>query len=162
MDVLNMIFLLTLLSSSIKPSGMSLIPCNNMHAIKKICCPFTLAMQLLEVQPADTTLLLNQMSNATFHCTCAECASDSSPPGWSLENEGRNLNTDDVDDRMMLAQRGITFSSSSTSAVISIPDTVENNNTQISCTAFLFGGREFSDPPVRVIIIGEIKLVYRH
>ena len=50
------------------------------------------------------------------------------------------------------------FSSSSTSAVISIPDTMENNNTQIWCAAFLFGGIEFSDPPVRVTIIGEIKL----
>ena len=128
----------------------------------KIRCPFTLAMQL-EVQPGDTTLFLNHTINATFHCTCVECASASSPPGWSLENEGISLSTDDENDRMTLAQRGIIFSSSSTSAVISIPDTVENNNTLISCFAFLFGSIEFSDPPVKVIIIiGEIKLNYHH
>ena len=115
-------------------------------------------MQLFEVQPGDTTLLLNQMSNATFHCTCVECAS----PRWSLEKEGIFLNTDIEDDRMMLAQRGIVFSSSSTSAVISIPDTVENNNTLIWCYAFIFGSTEFSDPPVRVTIIGEIKFDYHY
>ena len=74
--------------------------------------PPPMTLELLEVQPGDTTLLLNQMSNATFHCTCVECTYDSLSPGWSLENEGRFLNTDDVDDRMMLAQRGIMFSSS--------------------------------------------------
>ena len=117
-------------------------------------------MQLFEVQPSDTTLLLNQMSNATFHCTCVDCASYSSPPGWSLQNEDIILNTHFEDDKMMLAQQGIVFSSSSTSAVISIPDTVENNNTLIWCFAFLFGANEFSDQPVRVTIIGEIKLDY--
>ena len=97
------------------------------------------------------------MSNATFHCTCVECTYDSSSPGWSLENEGRFLNTDD---RIMLAQRGIMFSSSSTSAVISIPDTVENNNTWIVCAAFLFGSIEFSGPPVKVTTIGEIEFSF--
>ena len=43
------------------------------------------------------------------------------------------------------AQRGITYSSPTTiTAVINIPDTVENNNTKISCAAFLLGGTEFS------------------
>ena len=103
------------------------------------------------------------MSNATFHCTCVECTSDLSSPGWSLEIAGIVLSTQDVNDIMMLEQRGIMFSSSSTSAVISIPDTVENSNTQIWCAAFLFGSMEFSDPPVRVTIIGEIKLdIYNH
>ena len=116
----------------------------------------------LEIQPGDTTLFLNHTINATFHCTCVECAFDSSPPGWSLKNEGITFNTDDENDRMMLAQRGIIFSSSSASAVISIPDTVENNNTLISCFAFLFGSREFSEQVRVTIIIGEIKLNYHH
>ena len=103
------------------------------------------------VQPGDTTLPLNQMSNATFHCTCNECTS---PPVWSLENGGRYFITDNDGDRMILAERGITYSSSGTSAVISIPDTAENNNTMISCAAFLFGGSEFSYP-VKLTIIGE-------
>jgi hypothetical protein len=109
----------------------------------------------LEIQPGDTTLLQNQMSNATFHCTCVDCEFGS-PPHWSLENEGTFVNTEDEDDRVILIQRGIMFSSSSTSAVISIPDTVENNNTQIWCTAFLFGSVEFSDPSVTVTIIGDL------
>jgi hypothetical protein len=118
-------------------------------------------MQLLEIQPGDTTLLLNQMSNATFHCTCIDCASGSdSPPYWSLENEGRVLITVDKADRVILSQRGIMFSSSSSSAIISIPDTVENNNTQIYCAAFLFGSVEFSDQPVTVTIIGEMYKIH--
>ena len=104
------------------------------------------------VQPGDTTLPLNQMSNATFHCTCNECTS---PPFWSLENRGIHLITDEESDRKILDGRGITYSSSGTSAVISIPDTVENNNTMISCAAFLSGGRDFSDPPVKLTIVGK-------
>ena len=107
-----------------------------------------------EVQPGDTILILNQMSNATFHCSCDECTS---PPYWSLENGGRYLTTVDNSDRMILAERGILFSSSGTSAIISIPDTVENNNTIISCASFNFGSAEFSDPPFIVTIIGESK-----
>ena len=104
------------------------------------------------VQPGDTILALNQMSNATFHCTCNECIT---PPYWSLENAGRHLFTDNDNDRLILVQRGITYSSGATSAVISIPDTVENNNTIILCDAFITGSTEFSNPPVRVTIIGE-------
>ena len=105
------------------------------------------------VQPGDTILVLNQMSNVTFHCTCNEC---STPPHWSLGNAGRYLSTDNDNDRVKLVQRGITYSSSgATSAVISIPDTVENNNTNITCAAFITGSTEFSNPPVRVTIIGE-------
>ena len=107
-----------------------------------------------EVQPGDTILMLNQMSNATFHCSCDECTT---PPYWSLENGGSHFDTDSNSDRILLAERGIIYSSSGTSAVINIPDTVENNNTIIFCAAFLFGGTEFSDPPVRVTIIGEFE-----
>ena len=103
-----------------------------------------------EVQPGDTNLILNQMSNATFHCSCDECTV---PPYWGLENGGRHFSTDNNNDRMILAERGITYSSSDTSAVISIPDRVENNNTMIFCAAF-FGGIEFSDP-VKLTIIGK-------
>ena len=107
--------------------------------------------QFFIVQPGDTTLTLNQMSNATFQCTCADCTS---PPHWTIESDGRHLATNDVTDAVSLAQRGITYSSSATSAVISIPDTTENNNTRIFCAVFLFGGAEFSDP-VKLTIIGE-------
>ena len=114
---------------------------------------YFLAIQLT-VQPGNTTFLLNQMSNATFHCACDDSIC-TSPLLWSLENEGRYFITNNHNDRVILAERGITFSSTDTSAVISIPDTVENNNTLIWCVTFLFGGVEFSDPPVEVIIIGE-------
>ena len=107
-----------------------------------------------EVQPGDTILMLNQMSNVTFHCSCDECTT---PPYWSLENEGNYFSTNNDIERMILAKRGITYSSSGTSASISIPDTVENNNTIIHCAAFLFGGTEFSNPPILVTIIGESK-----
>lgn len=103
------------------------------------------------VQPGNTTLALNQMSNATFHCVCDECET---PPHWSLANEGQLLSTDSDSDRTTLAQRGITYSRSGTSAMISIPDTVENNNTRISCVGFISGGTDFSNQ-VEVIIIGE-------
>ena len=66
-----------------------------------------------------------------------------SPPFWSLENGGRYLTTFDDDDTIILAERGITYSSSDTSAVISIPATAKNNNTLISCAGFIFGGTEF-------------------
>ena len=107
---------------------------------------------LFEVQPEDTILTLNQMSNATFHCSCDECTS---PPYWSLEIEGISFITESGDDRIILAERGITHYSSGTSAVITIPDTGENNNTMIRCVSFLYGGAEFSDPPVIVTIIGK-------
>ena len=112
-------------------------------------------MQDLIIQPASTvTLALNQMVNATFNC---ECTVDDacSQPYWSLENEGNTITTTDNNDKDSFAQRGITYSSPSTiTAVINIPDTVENNNTKISCAAFLFGGTEFSTA-VELIIIGE-------
>lgn len=105
-----------------------------------------------EVQPGNTTLPLNQMSNATFYCTCDACILSLL---WSLENEGRYFITDDGNDRGILAERGIIYSSTDTSAVISIPDTMENNNTLIRCAAFHSGSNEYSDPPVELIIIGE-------
>ena len=71
-----------------------------------------------------------------------------------MGNQGRYLSTNDDADKVILAQRGITYSSSSMSAIISIPDRVENTNTMLTCTAFLFGGTEFSDP-VTLTIIGE-------
>ena len=70
-----------------------------------------------------------------------------------MENQGRHLATNDDDDKVILAQRGIIFSSSANSIVISIPDRVENNNTIIMCGGF-FGSTEFSDP-VTLTIIGE-------
>lgn len=95
------------------------------------------------------------MVNATFQCTCIAGDDCTSPPFWSLENEGRYFVTNDVDDAIILAERGITYSSSGTSALISIPDTVTNNNTQIHCAGLISGGTEFSDPPVKLIIIGK-------
>ena len=107
------------------------------------------------IQEGDKILALNQMSNATFHCTCDECTTS---PHWNLENEGTYLSTDNNIDREILAQRGITFSSSGTSAVISIPNRVENNSTMIRCVGFLEGSNEFSYPPVKVIITGESEI----
>ena len=71
-----------------------------------------------------------------------------------MENQGRHLSTNDNTDKVILDQQGITYSSSATSAVISIPDKTDNNNTLLQCAAFLFGGTEFSDP-VTLTIIGE-------
>ena len=71
-----------------------------------------------------------------------------------MDNQGRHLATNDDADKIILAQRGITYSSSANTTDISIPDKTENNNTLLTCTAFLNGGTEFSDP-VRLTIIGE-------
>ena len=93
------------------------------------------------------------MTNATFSCECTHgdlCGQ----LFWSLENEGSTFATSDYNDLETFTQRGITFSSTATTAVISIPDRVENN-TLVSCAAIVLGGIEFSDPPVRLIIIGE-------
>ena len=109
----------------------------------------------VEPESDDTILALNQMINATFRCTCIAGDDCTSPPFWSLENGGRYFATNDDDDAIILAERGITYSSSGTSAVISIPDTVENNNTLIFCAGFISGGIEFSDPPIKLIIIGK-------
>ena len=94
------------------------------------------------------------MTNATFSCECTHgdlCRQ----PFWRLENEGRIFVTNNDRDLETFTQQGMTFSSAVTTAVISIPDTVENNNTLVSCAALVLGGIEFSDPPVRLIIIGE-------
>ena len=117
-------------------------------------------MNYFTVQPDATVaiLALNQMSNATFQCICIAGDECTSPPYWSLENGGRHFVTNDNDDRVILAERGITYSSNGTSAVISIPDTVENNSTQISCAGLISGGVEFSDHPVKLIIIGNSML----
>ena len=71
-----------------------------------------------------------------------------------MVNQGRHLATNDDADEVILAERGITYSSNTKSAVINIPDGVENNNTMLTCTTFLFGGTEFSDPVI-LTIIGE-------
>ena len=109
----------------------------------------------VEPESDDTILALNQMINATFQCTCIAGDDCTSPPFWSLENGGRYFTTNDDDDAIILAKRQITYSSSGTSAIISIPDTVENNNTLIFCAGFISGGIEFSDPPIKLIIIGK-------
>jgi hypothetical protein len=111
-------------------------------------------MQDFNVQPPGTvTLALNQMKNATFNCECTGCF-----PYWSLENEGIRIATNDNDDTDSFIERGITYRSTSDSTtVITIPDRAENNNTLISCAAFISGGSEFSDPPVKLIIIGELE-----
>ena len=112
-------------------------------------------MQDLIVQPQGmVTLALNQMGNATFNCECT-VGNECRQPYWSIENEGNTITTNDKKDIDSFDERGITYSNpTTTTAVISIPDTVENNNTKISCVAFLFGGTEFSTP-VKLIIIGE-------
>ena len=69
-------------------------------------------------------------------------------------NQDRHLSTNDDDDKVILAERGITFSSSANTIDISIPDKTENNNTLLACAGFLFGSTEFSDP-VTLTIIGE-------
>ena len=97
------------------------------------------------------------MSNVTFQCTCIAVDECINPPFWSLQIGGRHFVTNDNDDEVILAERGITYSSySGTSAVISIPDTMENNNTQIFCAGLISGGIEFSDPPIKLIIIGKL------
>ena len=112
------------------------------------------ATNYFAVQPGDTILALNQKSNVTFQCTCIAGDFCTSPPFWSLENGGQLLVTNDNDDAIILAERGITYRSSGNSAVITIPDTVENNDTQIFCAGLIFGVTEFSDPPIKLIIIG--------
>ena len=93
------------------------------------------------------------MRNATFSCECTH-GDFCGQPFWSLENDGSTITTNNNIDLETFAQRGMTFSSTATTAVISIPDTVENNNTLVTCAAFLFGGNEFS-AEVELIIIGE-------
>ena len=117
-------------------------------------------MQDLIVRPSGTiSIPLNQMNAANFTCECTLDNNACSPPFWSLVNEGVTITTSESSgDEDSFAERGITYSCSSTTAFITIPDTVENNNTMISCGAFLFGGNEFSRPPVELIIIGESKL----
>ena len=94
------------------------------------------------------------MRNATFSCECTLGDESCTQPYWSLENDGNLISTNHEDDIEIFAQRGITYSSNRITAVISIPDTVENSNTKIFCAAFLFGGNEFS-AVVALIIIGE-------
>ena len=127
------------------------------HFIKMF---YIIAMQHLTVCPGGTnfTLALNQMKNANFTCECTAGIA-CTPPFWSLTNEGVIIVTSESSgDEGKFAERGITYSSSSTTAFITIPDTVENNNTIISCGALLFGGNEFSNPRVKLIIIGESEL----
>ena len=110
-----------------------------------------LATQILTVQPGDTVIALNRMSNATFQCTRPECTT---APYWTMESQGRHIATNDDRDEAILAQRGITYSSSSNTTDISIPDKTDNNNTLLQCAVFLFGDTEISDP-VTLTIIGE-------
>ena len=109
----------------------------------------------VEPESDDTILALNQMINATFRCTCIAGDACTIPPFWSIENGGRYFTTNDDDDAIILAERGITYGSSGTSAVISIPATAKNNNTLIFCAGLISGGIEFSDPPIKLIIIGK-------
>jgi hypothetical protein len=97
------------------------------------------------------------MENANFTCECT-LGIDCTQPYWSLENEGITIITAENNDKdkVRFAERGINYTSTSASTTfITIPDRVENNNTLISCAAVLFGGVEFSNPQVKLIIIGE-------
>ena len=111
----------------------------------------------LMVQPNDTILLLNQMSNAPFNCICNDTKEGQCPISlsWTIQNNGKHLSTEDSDDRMILNQRGITYSSTSPSAVISIPDTVENNDTMIFCGGISSGETFFSNI-VKLTIVGKL------
>ena len=126
--------------------------------MKNFSLQLYLAMQfddvMLTIKQGDTTLPVNQMRNAIFNCTC-EMSQCNSPLFWSLKNGDKHLITNEENDANILAQRGITFSSSATSAVISIPDTVENNNTVIFCGVLHSGNNVFSETGVTLIIIGK-------
>lgn len=116
-----------------------------------------LAAVYFTVQPGDVTLELNEMRNATFSCTCTACIIR--PLFWTLEYEAGTLQlaTNNVTDQAMLNQRGISYSSTNTTAVITIPGTIENNNTQIRCAGILNTAEidEFSSP-FTLTIIGEL------
>ena len=115
-------------------------------------------MQDLIIRPVGKiSIPLNQMNAANFTCECI-LGIGCSPPFWSLVNhEGVTITTmENSNDEDSFAERGITYSSSSTEAFITIPATVENNDTMISCGAFL-SGTEFSDP-AELIVIGESEL----
>ena len=115
-------------------------------------------MQHLLIRPNGTvTLALNQMTNATFNCECTLGDDLCTQPYWSLENDGNLITTTDQDDVETFTQRGVSYNDTSDkTAVISIPDRVENNNTKIFCAALLFGGVEFSEPEFspKLIIVG--------
>ena len=104
------------------------------------------------------TLALNQMINATLSCECT-LGDGCSQPYWTLGMDNvkeKLIATNDNKDKDTLAQRGITYSSAATTAVISIPDTAVNNNTLINCAMLISGTTEFS-AEVELIIIGESK-----
>ena len=65
----------------------------------------------------------------------------------------QNLSTRDVNDMVILIERGVDFRSS---RIITIPGVVENNCTLIRCAVFKSssGSTEFSDP-VKLTIVGE-------
>ena len=152
------LLLLMLLSAFIKPGGKLLSYCmyvaTTTESVHNDVVILFIATIYFTVQPGDTILALDQMSNVTFQCTCIAGDECTSPPFWSLENGGRHFVTNDNDDAVILAERGITYSSSGTSAFITIPDTMENDDTQIFCAGLISGGIEFSDPPVKLTIIG--------
>ena len=99
---------------------------------------FLATQDLIIIPPEDTvTLAQNEMTNATFNCVteCTHGASACGQPFWSLYivNERRIIATPDIHDEVKFAQRGITYSSAATSAVISIPDRADGHNLQQCC-----------------------------
>lgn len=116
---------------------------------------FLLAPAYFTVEPGDVTLELTEMSNATFNCICSICIIR--PLFWMLENEAGTLATNNMNDQAMLNQRGISYSSTITSTVITIPGTVENNNTQIRCAGIQNPAEIIeSSYPFTLTIIGEL------
>ena len=112
-------------------------------------------------EPRDTITALNQTSNATFHCTCTEC-NLTAPLYWILLRphfEERFYDTNS--NGTILSQRGITYSSSDSSAIITIPDRIENNNTILWCAAFLpEGGSDLSNSVIVAFFGKPINIIF--
>ena len=132
-----------------------LFKCN--HKLnKQFHCPFFfIAFAYFTLQPGDTTVPLNPMNNVTFNCTCSICINR--PLFWTLTNNGVSLATNDNADQAILDQRGITYNSDINTAVLIIPSTTENNDTQIACKGIQNPANIIeTSNPVMLTIIGKL------
>ena len=76
---------------------------------------------------------------------------------WTIyyPNLNQYLSTHDDKDKQIIEDHGIYYYSGETAANITIPGTVENNRTQVWCTALHAGETKFSDQ-IEIIIPGKL------
>ena len=103
--------------------------------------------------PGNVTISLNQAQDVTFTCSLSDSSSFRTSWVVKFPDIMQNLSTRDINDMVILDDRGVLYDSSS----VTIPGILRNNDTTIRCAALVSSTTTFSDP-VKLTVAGKLPI----